>query len=183
MEAAGEFALPVRWGITRAFWGLIAFVLMGCAIVAGLLPLFQQGMCCDEATEFVLVSVGLASAAVFAMRKTTPLKRAGFWAESVRPFLTSVALLGVGATVTVMAREWSGLRGDERFLVVAGLVFSTLMLHYCTLPPSHKRRPKQAFLQIPDNSHATGSEGAAHDADPATDTGGERSSGLSPHDS
>ena len=169
MEAAGEFTLPVRWGITRAFWGLIAFVLMGGAIVTGLLPLFERGMCGHEATEFIIASVALASAAIFAMRKTPPLKRAGFWNETFRPFLTSVALFGAGATVTVMAREWSGLRGDDRFLVVAGLVVSALMLHFCTLPQSHKRRRQQAFVQIPDSSHAIGSAGAARDADPTAD--------------
>ena len=43
---------------------------------------------------------------IFALRKTTPLKRIGFWRESLRPFLISLMLFAVGGTISGIAREW-----------------------------------------------------------------------------
>jgi len=35
------------------------------------------------------------------------VKRIGFWRETVRPFLISLSLFGIGGTITGIAREWN----------------------------------------------------------------------------
>jgi len=43
---------------------------------------------------------------IYALSKLGPVKRIGFWRETVRPFLISASLFGIGGTTTGIAREW-----------------------------------------------------------------------------
>jgi hypothetical protein len=100
-------AAPARWALTRAFWGLVAFGLMGGAIVTFLVPLIATDMDHHDVTLAVILCTGFASFMIFALCRTGPVKRIGFWRETVRPFLISVSLFGIGGTTTGIAREWN----------------------------------------------------------------------------
>jgi serine/threonine protein kinase len=149
---------PARWMATRAFWGLVAFVLMGGAIVTFLIPLISENMAYHDVTAAIIACTGFAAFMIFALRKTTPVKRVGFWRESVRPFLLSAAMFGIGATITGIAREWEHTEtfhehcydclGDEgRVALVAGLVMSSLLFLTLGLFTGRRPRPVKPFIQ------------------------------------
>jgi serine/threonine protein kinase len=96
-----------RGGFARMFWSVVAFVLMGGAIVTFLYSLIASPDNPHDMTAAVVLCTSFAAFMVFALRKTTPLKRPGFWRDSLRPFLISVSLFGIGATTTGIAREWN----------------------------------------------------------------------------
>ncbi|UCC32375.1 MAG: hypothetical protein JSU86_08855, partial [Phycisphaerales bacterium] len=96
----------LRWGVTRAFWGLVTFILIGGAIVTFLIPLVGKFEY-HNVTGSIIACTGFASFIIFALRKTTPIKRDGFWRETVRPFMISLSMFGIGGTITGIAREWS----------------------------------------------------------------------------
>ncbi len=90
----------------RVFWSMWSFGLMGGAIVTFLYPLIARPDNPHDITAAIILCTGFASLAVFTLRKTTPLRQPGFWRETIRPFLISVSLFGIGATTTAIAREW-----------------------------------------------------------------------------
>jgi hypothetical protein len=137
-----------RWGITRAVWGLLAFVLMGGAIVSFVATLVaaDNEIRYDEATGLIVVCVACMSAMIFAVRKTTPVKRLGFWLESMRPLLMSLALFGIGATITGIARNWEYLCEDDRGGVIAGLVISTVLLSVSMAKRGRKPSAQKPFF-------------------------------------
>src|SRR5207247_708775 len=55
----------------------------------------------------VILCTGFFAFMIFAFRKTTPRKGIGFWRETLRPFMISLSLFGIGATTTAIAREWN----------------------------------------------------------------------------
>jgi len=99
-------AAPARWALTRAFWGLVAFGLMGGAIVTFLVPLIATDMDHHDVTLAVILCTGFAAFMIFALCKIGPVKRVGFWRETLRPFLISASLFGIGGTITGISREW-----------------------------------------------------------------------------
>lgn len=96
-----------RWALTRAFWGFVSFGLMGGAIVTFLYTLIAAPQNPHEMTLAVILCCACASFMIFALRKTGPMKREGFWRETLRPFLISLSLFGIGGTTTGIAREWN----------------------------------------------------------------------------
>jgi len=44
---------------------------------------------------------------IYALSKLGPVKRIGLWRETLRPFLISMSLFGIGGTTTGIAREWN----------------------------------------------------------------------------
>ncbi len=92
-----------RWAFTRAFWGVVAFVFMGGAIVTFLIPLIVNDLSSADVVQSVITCIAFACALLFALRKTTVYKRDGFWRETLRPLLISLSLFGVGATITGIA--------------------------------------------------------------------------------
>jgi hypothetical protein len=173
-QQVDELPLHTRWGVTRALWGLIAFVLMGGAIVAFVATLVLGGceINCDKTTGLIVVCVACVSAMIFAVRKTTPIKRHGFWQESVRPFLTSVALFGIGATITGIARNWDWLSEDQRGGVIAGLVVSSVLFLVSTFAPKRQSCAPKPFFVNPCGVSCCGP--VEDDKDPAG-AGGEAS--------
>ena len=101
-----------RWAVSRAFWGFVSFGLMGGAIVTFLVPLIATPSNPHEITLAIILCCGFASFMLFALRKTGPVKRPGFWRETLRPFLISVSLFGIGGTTTGIAREWNCTYGS-----------------------------------------------------------------------
>jgi hypothetical protein len=96
-----------RGGFARMYWSVVAFVVMGGAIVTFVYSLIATPANPHDMTTAVIACTGFAAIFVFALRKATPLKRPGFWRESLRPFLISASLLGIGGTTTGIAREWN----------------------------------------------------------------------------
>ncbi|MDO8630120.1 MAG: serine/threonine-protein kinase [Phycisphaerales bacterium] len=101
-----------RGVFARMFWSVAAFVLMGGAIVTFLYSLIASPDNPHDMTAAVILCTGFAAFMIFALRKTTPLRRPGFWRESLRPLLISVSLFGIGATTTGIAREWNCTYGS-----------------------------------------------------------------------
>ena len=152
-----------RWGITRAFWGIVAFVLMGGTIVMFLVSLIARDIHPHNLTAVVVALTGCFAFMLFALRKTTPLRRPGFWRETIRPFLQSAGLFGIGGTITGISREWDHravcwkdtvehcLADEGRVGLVAGLVMCSLSLIVLTLFTGGKPRVPQPFLQGTDS--------------------------------
>ncbi len=151
-----------RWAITRGFWGIVAFVLMGGTIVTFLIALIAEQMRHHDLTAVVVACTGFASFMIFfALRKTTPIKREGFWRETLRPFLISATLFGIGGTITGIAREWGHwepywgdrvvrcLPDEGRVLLVSGLVLCSILFIGLNLFTGRPRRPRpqKPFLQ------------------------------------
>lgn len=111
-DAAPVAQAAARWAIARAFWGLLAFGLMGGAIVTFLYPLIAEPDNPHDVTLAIVLCTLFFSFMVFALRKTGPVKRPGFWRETFRPFLISLSLFGIGGTTTGIAREWSCTYGS-----------------------------------------------------------------------
>lgn len=165
--ALGKARSKLRWGTTRAFWGLTAFVLMGGAIVTLLVAAVVEDLRYENRTGVIFGCIACASFMVFALRKTTPVKRSGFWRESLRPFLLSASLFGIGATTTAIARYWDYayshgdhyhemLSGDDRGGLVTGLVLCALLFLALSLFTGKKPKAPKPFLQGTGNQTADG---------------------------
>lgn len=94
--------------LVRMFFSLVAFVFMGGAIVTFIIsiPAMSRNTPYHDVTAAIAACTGFAAFMIFALRKTTAMKRIGFWRDTVRPFLISCTLFGIGGTITGIAREW-----------------------------------------------------------------------------
>ena len=89
---------------------------------------------------------------IFAIRKTTPIRQPGFWRDSLRPLLMSVALFGIGATITGIARNWEYFDYETRMFTVFGLVVSSLLLLISMFPRRHRHVESRPFFDPQDGS-------------------------------
>ncbi len=154
--------VPVRWAFTRMFWGLIAFFLMGGAIVTALVPLILGDLAYDDVTGCIVGCAACASCFLFAIQKTTPMKRPGFWRESLAPFLRSSAFFGIAGIITGIARYWFAYDNEERILSLVGLVFSILLLGVTSIPARRRRsQTVQPFFQGSDSDRSGARQVAA----------------------
>ncbi len=150
-----------RWGITRAFWGMVSFLSMG-GMVALFVLTMLSGHEPHHTMEKLMGLMGCAAMMIFSLRKTTAVKREGFWRESIRPFLISAALFGIGATITAISIEWGHrnewgqcLCNEDRAGLIVGLVFSSLIFLGLTFFTGRKRKAPQPFYQgTPDSDSA-----------------------------
>jgi hypothetical protein len=145
----------LRWGVTRAFWGLVAFVLTGGAIVTFLYPLVATGAAHHDITLSIVLCTSFASFMIFALRKTTPSKRDGLWRETVRPFLISAMLAGIGGTITGIASEWDHsaewgrcVTDEGRVALISGLVMCSILFLGLTLFTGRRRRSPKPFVLV-----------------------------------
>ena len=138
-----------RWGVTRAFWGLLSFVMMGGMIVAFLTAVISENLDSTDLTIAVGLCAGLASFLLFTLRKTTAVKREGVWRETIRPLLISASLASIGGSIAAISIKWSSYLGDEeRIGLVSGLVFSSILFLALVAFGSRKQtRTTQPFLQ------------------------------------
>ena len=144
-----------RWAVTRGFFGIISFGLVGGMILTILLAALADKWPHDEITGVVLGSIACGTMMLFTIRKTTPIRQPGFWREWLRPFLQTVSLFGIGGTTTGIAREFGGLGGAEvDVMLITGLVMSTMMFGIVTALRG-KRREAAPFLT---NQPADGSD-------------------------
>ncbi len=126
--------------------------MMGGAVATFLISLIGDSFYHDEITGAVAGCTGFASFMLFALRKTTPVKRDGFWRETLRPFLIALTMFGIGGMITLIAREWSacdgcgGLDDQGRIGVITGLVMFSLLFLGLTLFTGRRRRAPRPFV-------------------------------------
>lgn len=106
LSEALQKGLRPRGGFVRFFWAMSAFVLSGGAIVTFVMSLLARDMAHHDMTGVVVGCVGCGVMAIFAMSKTTPWARIGFWRGLLRPLLICLMMFGIGASITGIAREW-----------------------------------------------------------------------------
>lgn len=139
-----------RWAITRAFWGIVSFALMGGAIVTFIAPLVIKDLDGSSLQGLITGCVAFVSALQFAVRGTTPLRQPTFWRETARPFLITVAGFGLGASITAVAvMKFSD--DSERLLAISGIVISSMLLIVVTLLRGRRKvaLPPAPFVQRP----------------------------------
>ena len=131
--------------LPRVFWSLVSFGLMGGAIVTFLYPLIARPSDSHDITNSILLCIGFSALSLFTLRKTTALRLPGFWRETLRPFLISASLFGIGGTTTAIAREW-----DHKF--PRGCVESESLLAHQreTIRHEIKARALGAMVEIPE---------------------------------
>jgi len=120
---------------------------MGGAIVLLLVPFIVIEMDPFDTTGAIIGCIACASAMVFALRKTTPIRPATFWQDSLRPFLMMVGMFGVGATITGIVRHWYWFDDESRVMIIIGLVFSSMMLLGSVFPRAKASRVTRPFLR------------------------------------
>ncbi len=176
-SASGPPQPKLRWGITRAFFGLLAFALMGGAITTMFYASIvertgnqSKAAYHHDMTFVVILCIACASFMIFAFRRIGPVKRDGFWRETLNPLLMSVCLFGVGGTITGMAREWPHkvphevrfeqagtsvgpvekvrcVDDEVRVALLVGLIFSSMGLFGLLATGGRRRQPKP-FVQM-----------------------------------
>ncbi len=140
-----------RWGITRAFWSVISFALMGGAIVTFLAPLILRNLSWGALQAYISICVACVAGLLFAIRKTTPLRQPTFWREWMRPFVMSLCLAGLGAGITAQCTV-SFDRDYERLMSIFGIVMSSIILIIVTLARGRWRPPQIPPFVQPSNS-------------------------------
>ncbi|RME37735.1 MAG: serine/threonine protein kinase [Planctomycetota bacterium] len=152
VEAAPVDRVP-RWGLTRAFWGLVSFGLLAGAIATFVIALVERSMSHHDKTGVIVGCIACTALLLFTLRKTSPTRRVGFWRETVRPFLLSAMLFGIGATTTAIAREWSHrveggfcLTDEQRAGLVTGLVLCSLGFGVVALLRGRRSEPSRPFV-------------------------------------
>ncbi len=113
-----------RWGITRAFWGLLTFCLMCSVITLAFLLALMRNLNYDDKTGVIIGMIASAAVATFTVRKTTPLRRDGIWLEHIRPAVLFVLLFAICGLIVGISRYWSGhgLLDEQRVAMLSGLV-------------------------------------------------------------
>ncbi len=135
-----------RWGIARAFWAVIAFCLFGGAVVTFLMPLLGVARIKDDVMGSVIGCVTCMSFMIFALTRTTQRRRKGFWLDTLRPFLISVSLVGIGAAITAMSLD--RLRGEEQLGAIAGLIIAGTLFLVSVFAGVHWRRPRSPWAIV-----------------------------------
>ncbi|MBI4717565.1 MAG: serine/threonine protein kinase [Planctomycetes bacterium] len=161
--SAAPTAARERWGVTRAFWGFVALLLMGGAIVTFMVIFMLKNLHPDEVSGCIVGCIACGSMMIFALRKTTPLRRPGFWHETMRPFLFAASMIGVGGTITAIARYWhcDYMRDDDRVMCIVGLVFSSLLFLATLFPLRVRPKAGAPFLRNDSGAPATNDSGPA----------------------
>ncbi|MGB0715052.1 MAG: hypothetical protein ACPGXK_04185 [Phycisphaerae bacterium] len=121
-----KYQVRFRSGFARGFWSLVAFLLTGGVITCFLFALLVDRMSYSDRTGLLIGMCAFIAAEVLALSKITVRKRVGFWRESLRPFLISATLFGVGAFVTAIARNWGKIHSDDQAGLLIGLIMSSL---------------------------------------------------------
>ncbi|MCH7840838.1 MAG: hypothetical protein IID38_11470, partial [Planctomycetes bacterium] len=129
--SAGEMPYPpARWLVTRAWWSIIAFVLAGGTIFMILLASIHGSLHHDERTGVIIGSIATGCLMLFALCKTSTLRRNGFWRETLRPLMISASLFGIGATIKGIT-EWGHCVDDEEAAgLITGLVLCSLLFFW-----------------------------------------------------
>ena len=125
-RASTHSLLYPRLGISRAFWGLVAMLLLlasvGSFIFAGVVDHKHH----EELAAGITVGIACGAFMLFALQKLTPHKRRGLWRETLCPFLIALMMTSLGACITILATQ--RLANEEFTFTVFGIVASSLLL-------------------------------------------------------
>jgi serine/threonine protein kinase len=138
-DAATEPLPPLRWGVTRAFWSVLAFCLFGAAVVLFLMPVLGV-VAGDDALLAGIASAGAVAFMFVAISKTTERRRPGFWRETARPILLAVATTGLVACIAIQATE--NLHADEQLVFMSITVICAGLLLVAAVVGRQRRRPR-----------------------------------------
>ncbi len=122
---------PLRSGVARGFWSIVAFCLLSGAIALALAVM--TGAVARRSAPLAIVSAAAClSGVIFSLTKTTLRRREGFWRENLLPFSVCVGLFGLlASTGTVVAMNTvfnSGMSAQTKWLFLTGKVVSILLL-------------------------------------------------------
>lgn len=146
-------AVRIRGFAMRGFWSLITLALLGGVIATGIVAATLGDEPREDQTGVLVGCVACAAMMLYALRKTAPIRHAGFWREHVRTLVRSLALFGVGANLLVITRHWESMADAPRVLSGIGLFCSSIVFALVTLP---RRSPASIgappFWRAADNS-------------------------------
>jgi hypothetical protein len=127
--ASGSPLPSLRHVVTRSFWSVLAFALLAGAVIAFLSTVMLEHVSSCAADQHVALTICAvcASMMVFALRKTTLRRRPGFWRETLRPFLQSLAAIGISAPIIALGIEPWPFSDEDRLIAVSFLVVSSLL--------------------------------------------------------
>ncbi|UCG16358.1 MAG: serine/threonine protein kinase [Phycisphaerales bacterium] len=146
--ASTEPLPPLRWGVTRAFWSVVAFCLFGAAVGTFLMPVLGVVRIDDDQTAAIVASIASVSLLIPVLSKTTQRRRRGFWRETARPFLIACALIGIGASLTFLS-IYGASTPEEKWGVIAAMVMSGALLMVSLFVGSTWRRARLLWLLVP----------------------------------
>jgi len=100
---------PARSGIARAIWSMITFILFISAIMLLIVPIIMSGKVADPSVPIV-ACIACVTSGLFALSKTTPRKREGYWLETTRPLLMAFLAMVIGVSVTFIVQPRMQIR-------------------------------------------------------------------------
>ena len=168
--ASGSPLSPTRHVVTRSFWSVLAFALLAGAVIAFLSTVMLEGVRYNPADQHAALTICAvcASMLVFALRKTTLRRRPGFWRETLRPFLQSLAAIGITTPIIALGIEPWRFSDEDRLIAVSFLVISSVLFVVLLFVRGCCRHAAAPFLLDPaaaDPLHRPGS-GAALSGEP-----------------
>ena len=159
---------PLRHSAARAFWSVAGFILLAGAVVSCLSTMLitEVRTCPDTRQGLLTVCVACCGMLAFVLHKTSLRKRSTFWRETLRPFLLSLTVIGIGASLIPMFVQ-PHLCDEARLGTFSGMILSGV-LFLLLLFVARGRTPEPApFLLDADSS------GAGRPATDAIDDEGE----------
>lgn len=142
-EASTEPLPPLRRGVTRAVWSVLAFCLFGAAVMLYLAPVLGI----DNAGDALLADIACVAAIAFmlvAVSKTTLRRRAGFWRETARPVLLAVGATGLFAGGVL--QTGATLSAEMQFLSISTVLICTGLLLVAALVGRQTRRSRAGWM-------------------------------------
>ncbi len=125
-RASTHSLLQPRFGISRAFWGLAAMLLLlasvGSFIFAGVVDHKHD----EELAAGIMIGIACGAFMLFALQKLTPHKRSGLWRETLCPFLIAIMMTSLGACITIIATR--NPQNEVFAFTVFGIVASSFLL-------------------------------------------------------
>jgi hypothetical protein len=155
---------PMRHVAVRAFWSVVAFLLLSGMVVSCLAALLVRDVYDDADARHGVITVCVACACglAFVLRKTTLRKRTTFWRETLRPFLQSLTAIGIGAAIVALVTR-SDLPDEALLAVYSVLVMSSILFLLLLFARGH-HRPPAPFLIDQGPGRRRGHRGAAETA-------------------
>jgi len=181
----------MRSGFGRAFWSVLAFVFLLGAIVSFIMPFVTLGGYGPPVAQPIIACIACVCLAAFALSKTTPRRREGFWRETARPFLLMLLAVGIGASIVMITPAGDSLRHTDVFqstTKTCGRVHVSQFVHYnMQAPPApyivalvlssvgflallgsglRKRRPAKPFLLTDSSAGPSSNDQSPQDPPP-----------------
>ncbi len=138
---------PLRHTATRAFWSVVSFLLLAGAVVSFLSTVLVKDIrcCTDDRQGFLTLSVACCALLGFALRKTGLRKRPTFWQNTLRPFLFSLTVIGMGAPIIALSVQ-PHLCDEARLGSISGLVLSGVLFLFLLLVARGRGSAPAPFL-------------------------------------